>query len=166
MCASAFWRRGEHDSDVWLHHDYRFPISWISHDDVIKWKLFPHNWPFVRGIYRSPVNSPHKSQWRGASMFSLICAWINGWVNNREAGNLRRRRAHYDVIVMFFFRYISIQAAKKIRHASLHDTDELPSGRYSRRLSRRLFPLRRGYTRQTTSGAMQSNRIMLGLSYK
>ena len=47
-----------------------------------------------------PVNSPHKSHWRGALMFSLICAWINGWVNNREAGNLRRYRAHYDVTVM------------------------------------------------------------------
>ena len=33
-------------------------------------------------------------------MFSLICVWINGWVNNREAGDLRRYCAHYDVIVM------------------------------------------------------------------
>ena len=33
-------------------------------------------------------------------MFSLICAWINAWVNNREAGDLRRHRAHYDVVVM------------------------------------------------------------------
>ena len=33
-------------------------------------------------------------------MFSLICAWINGWVNNREAGNLRRHRAHYNVPAM------------------------------------------------------------------
>ena len=48
----------------------------------------------------SPVNSPHKGQWRGAFMYSLICAWINGWVNNREAGDLRRHHAHYDVIVM------------------------------------------------------------------
>ena len=70
------------------------------HDDVIKWKHFPRNWPFVRGIHRSPVNSPHKGQWRGALMFSLICVWINDWVNNREAGDLRRYRAHYDVIVM------------------------------------------------------------------
>ena len=31
-----------------------------SHDDVIKWKHFPRYWPFVRGIHRSPVNSPHK----------------------------------------------------------------------------------------------------------
>ena len=66
---------------------------------------------FVRGIHRSrwiphtkasevPVNSPHKGQWRGAFMFSLICVWINGWVNNREAGELRRYRPHYDVTVM------------------------------------------------------------------
>ena len=71
-----------------------------SHDDVIKWKHFPRYCPFVRGIHRSPVNSPRKSQWRGALMFSLICARIKGWVNNGEAGDMRRHRAHYDVIVM------------------------------------------------------------------
>ena len=54
----------------------------------------------MRGIHRSPVNSPHKGQWRGALMFSLIYVWINGGVNNREAGDLRRYRTHYDVIVM------------------------------------------------------------------
>ena len=48
----------------------------------------------------SPVNSPHKGQWRGALMFPLICAWINVWVNNREAGDLKRHHVHYDVIVM------------------------------------------------------------------
>ena len=48
----------------------------------------------------SPVNSPHKGQWRGNLIFSLICAWINCWENNREAGDLRRRCAHYDVTVM------------------------------------------------------------------
>ena len=46
----------------------------------------------------SPVISPHKGQWRGALMFSLICARINGWVNNREAGDLRRHQAHCDVM--------------------------------------------------------------------
>ena len=44
------------------------------HDDIIKWKHFRRYWPFVRGIHRSPVNSPHKGQWRGALVFSLICA--------------------------------------------------------------------------------------------
>ena len=43
---------------------------------------------------------PHKGQWRGALIFSLICAWINAWVNNRQAGDLRRHRVHYDVTVM------------------------------------------------------------------
>ena len=47
-----------------------------------------------------PITSPHKGQWRGALMLSLICPWIYGWVNTREAGELRRYRAHYDVIVM------------------------------------------------------------------
>ena len=47
-----------------------------------------------------PVNSPHKDQWRGALMFTLICDRINGWVNNRGAGDLRRNSAHYDVIGM------------------------------------------------------------------
>ena len=70
------------------------------HNDVIKWKHFPRYWPFVRGIHRSPVNFPHKRQWHGALMFSLIFACINGWVNNRKAGDLRRYSAHYDVIVM------------------------------------------------------------------
>ena len=68
--------------------------------DVIKWKHFPCYWSFVRGIHRSPVNSTHKGQWRGALVFSFICTCINGLVNNREAGDLRRHRAHYTVTVM------------------------------------------------------------------
>ena len=75
-------------------------ISGTYHSDVIEWNHFPRYWPFVRGIHRSPVNSPHKGQWRGALMFYLIFAPINGWVNTEEAGDLRRHRAHYDVIVM------------------------------------------------------------------
>ena len=76
------------------------PCTAATHDDVIKWKHFPRYWPFVRGIHRSPVNSPHKGQWRGALIFSLICVLINDWINNREAGHLRRQRTHYDVSVM------------------------------------------------------------------
>ena len=70
--------------------------QWWRH----QWKYFPRYWPFVRGIHRSPVNSPHKVQWRRALNVSLIYTWINDWVNNCEAGDLRRYRAHYDVIVM------------------------------------------------------------------
>ena len=50
----------------------------------------------------SPVNYPHKGQWRDALMFSVICAWTNGWVNNRDAVDLRRRRTNYDVTVMWW----------------------------------------------------------------
>ena len=90
------------------HHVFRLsqgkkqnrPWKSCNHDDVIKWKHFPRDWPFVRGIHRSPVNSPHKGQWRGALMFTLICVWINGCVNNREAGDLRRYCVHYGVTVM------------------------------------------------------------------
>ena len=52
---------------------------------------------FMRGIHRSP----HKGQWRGALMFSFVCAW-NDWVNNGGAGDLRRRRARCDVTAMRF----------------------------------------------------------------
>ena len=86
---------------VWWHGKLSALLNLCEgHDDVIKWKHFPRHWPFVRGIHRSPVNSLHKGQWRGALMFSLICVWINGWVNNRGAGDLRRHIAHYEVIVM------------------------------------------------------------------
>ena len=70
------------------------------HDDAIKWKHFPRHWPFVRGIHRSAVNPPHKGQWRGALMFSLMRAWTDGWANHRDAGDLRHHRAHYAVTLM------------------------------------------------------------------
>ena len=61
-------------------------MAW--HDDVIKWKHFPRYWPFVRGIHRSPRN------------FDVFFDLNKRWVNNREAGDLRRHHAHYDVTVM------------------------------------------------------------------
>ena len=84
----------------WIDMSWRSFDVPVMHDDVKKWKHFPRYWPFVRGIHRSPVNSPHKGQWRRALMFSLICVWISDWVNNREAGGLRRYCAHHNVIVM------------------------------------------------------------------
>ena len=54
----------------------------------------------LRGIYRWPVNSSHKGQWRGAMMTSLICARTNGWVDNRDADDLRRHGADYNVTVI------------------------------------------------------------------
>ena len=89
------------------HQYYKFIVLWkprsfrrLYHNDVIKWKHFPRYWPFMRWIHRSPVNSPHKGQWRRTLIFSLICTRINGWVNYGEAGDLRRHCVHYDVTVM------------------------------------------------------------------
>ena len=76
---------GMYSSDAWWRHQMETFSALLA---------------LCAGIQRSPVNSPHKDKWRGALMFSLIWAWINGWVNNGEAGDLRRHRAHYDVILM------------------------------------------------------------------
>ena len=81
-----------------LLHLY-FPFSWWRHQmetcsASLAFVRGIHPW--LRGIHRSPVNSPHIDQWRGALMFSLICAWTNGLVNNQDAGDLRRDRSHYD----------------------------------------------------------------------
>ena len=57
---------------------------------------------YMQGIHQSLVNSPHEGQSLGASMFSLICTWINSWVNNPKAVDLRHHCAYYDVTVMIF----------------------------------------------------------------
>ena len=92
----------DHPQAAILTEQYLVTQFWALelYDNVIKCKYFSRYWRFVREIHRSPVNFPHKGQWRGASMFSLICAWINSWVNNGEAGDSRRHCIHYDVIVI------------------------------------------------------------------
>ena len=97
----------------WVLHDLMGYCSFVlllqrgqtmtGHDDVIKWKHFPRCWPFMRGIHRSLVDSLHKGQWRGALMFSLICAWTNGWANHRDSGDFTRHRDHYGITVMNIF---------------------------------------------------------------
>ena len=71
------------------------------------------------GNHRSTMNSPHKGQWRGALMFSLKCVWINGWVNNREAGDLRHHPAQYDVTVMYTSVFIIMYAVKMLNVPAL-----------------------------------------------
>ena len=106
-CDADFWSRFCLCYAVWhviLHfvrsyHHHETGQYYFMHDDIMKWKPFPHNWPFVRGIHQSLVNFPHKGQWCGALMFPLICAWIKVWVNTGEAGNLRSHHTHYDIVV-------------------------------------------------------------------
>ena len=68
----------------------------------MKWKHFPRYWIFVWRIHRSPVDSPHKGQWCGTVMFSLICTWTNTWANNPDPSDLRRLCTHYDITAMKF----------------------------------------------------------------
>ena len=70
-----------------------FPPKMASHDDVIKLKYFQRYWPFV-WIPRTKARDAE------AWCFLWSAPWINRWVNNREAGDLWRHRAHYDVIVV------------------------------------------------------------------
>ena len=83
----------------------RFTQYWGFSPRIVTWwrpqmKTFSALLGFCEGIHRSLLDSPHKGQSRGALKFSLICAWTNGWANNRETGDLRRNRAHHDVTVM------------------------------------------------------------------
>ena len=82
-----------------------YGVSFVSASPDISWwrhqmEIFSALLAICAGNSPVPVNSPHKGQWRGALMFSLICVWTNGSVNNREAGDLRRYRVHYDVTVI------------------------------------------------------------------
>ena len=94
-CTTTAARWHSHHTHI-SENEYHSKNAWWRH----QMETFSALLALCAGIHWSPVSSPHKGQWHGALMFSLICAWTNGWVNNREAGDLRRHRAHYDIIVM------------------------------------------------------------------
>ena len=90
--------------------------------------IFRVTGPLWGGVHRSPVNFPHKGQWCGALMFSLICAWTNGWANHRDAGELRRNCSHYDVNVMLFVvDIVQVQALLCERELKSHASDDSDS---------------------------------------
>ena len=84
--------------DVYTGHTLKQQPSWLWHHQMETFStvlsLCEGNPPVTDGF-------PHKGQWRRALMFSLICAWTNGWANNQDAGDLRYHRDHYDVSVTF-----------------------------------------------------------------
>ena len=101
---------------VCLRYEVYMHIWWFVIYPIVTFKITPFlkRFPWRRnqmeafsallvlGAGNSPVTGefPHKGQRREAFMFSLICASRNGWVNNRDAGDLRLHRAHYDVTLM------------------------------------------------------------------
>ena len=106
----SFWHRiiiySITKADVKLRHLFTPPdrirryvmTQFICHDGVIKWKVFRVT-ALCEGN-RSPVDSLHKGQWRGALMFSLIFAWTNGWANVQDPDVLNRHGVHYDITAM------------------------------------------------------------------
>ena len=79
------------DSSIQVHE--------VSHDDVIKCKHFRVTGPLCGEFTGHRWIPLHKGHWRGVLMSSLICVWTNGWVNYRDAGDLRHHRVHYDATV-------------------------------------------------------------------
>ena len=71
----------------------------------------------MQGIHLSPVDSPHKGQWCGAFVFSLICTLTNGWINNQDPGDLRLHHTYYDISVM---KFIGPPIRSRCFTASLH----------------------------------------------
>ena len=90
------WRYEPVHQQAYYWPRFEFSESWWRH----QMETFSALLAICAGNSPAPVNSPHKGQWRGALMFSLICVWINSWVNNGEADDLRRYRAHHDDTVI------------------------------------------------------------------
>ena len=93
---------------AWIVPGLNFVVRVRDHNHVNKWKHFPRYWSFVRGIHWSPVDSPHKGQWRGTLTFSLITG-TNTWAINGDTGDLRRHRAHHDVILIWEYYTLKLQ---------------------------------------------------------
>ena len=83
------------------------PWSWLVSSWNHQMEAFSASLAICEGIHRSPVNSPHKGQWRGSVIFSLICARTNVWTNHWDTSVLRRHRVHYDVTVMLHTKSLS-----------------------------------------------------------
>ena len=97
-----------HNSHWWKAHSV---VSWWRHPMETFFTLLA----LCAGNSPATGEFPHKDQWRGALMCSLICAWINGCVNNHEAGDLRRHRTHYDVTVMFINWHKGFESTSRLR---------------------------------------------------
>ena len=111
-------------SIVWCFHSRKCYVWYRLQDDShyvnmitsANGNIFRVNWPFVPGIHWSPVNSPHKGQWRGALMFSLICAWANGRVSNPDAGDLGHHDDHVTSLWCIHLRHNQRQGISNHRH--------------------------------------------------
>ena len=93
---------------TWQRNEPGYQQSWYWPQVCFRAILIPSWWRHPMGIFfallalcagNSPVTGEFPSQRPVAQSFD-VCTLTNGWVSNCEAGDLRRHRAHYDVIVM------------------------------------------------------------------
>ena len=133
----------------------------ISHKDIIKWKHFPHYWPFVKGIHQSPMDSPHKGQWCRAPMFYLIGAWTNNSANNWDTSDLNHHCAHHVITVMFpcFSDLVTFPNSENLETQSDHTSS--PSNRFKHYLWINLS----SFTYLATKMKFNSNSATLGFTY-
>ena len=91
----AFWDICLLHCGIWLssYCNTKFSQDWFRHQAIIDYLL--QSWSIINEVFWHSFEGSHR-----ALMFSLICAWMNDWVNNREAGDLRHHRAHYDITLM------------------------------------------------------------------
>ena len=128
---------------VWNHWAMFMNRSWWRH----QLEFVSASLAFWVGHTLVTGEFPHNGKWRGTLIFSLICVRINGWVKNHEAADLRRHRAHYDVIVMWidqltcmvemkFMNGMGAQfriAVTQWRHMATYSSVNIGSGNYLNR---------------------------------
>ena len=61
----------------------------------------------------------------------VICAWINGWVNTGEAGNLRRHRAHFDVTLMLALAQLCLMRSLQYRRHGWHRRHDILAAHFN-----------------------------------
>ena len=119
----------------WRHHangmETLFALQTLCEDvpsGFPSQNIFRVTIPFLGRIHRSPMDSLHKGQWRRALMFPLMCAWTISWGNNRDAGDLRRHRAHFDVTIItchvhrpWDIQYLHTCVSNRICHACIYN---------------------------------------------
>ena len=110
----SIWLTSTWDEKITVNTEYNQPV--LIHDDVIKWKHFPRYTGPLCGEFTGPRWIPLTK----ASDAELWCfLWsalgINGWINTRDAGDLRHDRAHCDVIVMINPKFTSQNKLEALR---------------------------------------------------
>ena len=91
--------------------DYSLNSGFVRRFVFLSYTICP--WPYSHSFSHG--------QWRGALVLSLICAWTKSWSNNRDAGDLRRHRVHYDATVMSTRCLVCWDELKSLYHVLLHN---------------------------------------------